>query len=174
VQLDLGAEFFPRVQERQGVVVSLVEEFNAAAVGQLAEAVEDLRRVLSELLQRHAGDRIRDAKPPLVLLDGLQHHAVGRQVALVGHLTHDLGVLVVVEVVAIGVENAVSAQSEGLVHLEVKTNRSHRRAVFLCVRAPNRAPFYEPRCLRLVSGACAPVSGTCNHPVSGACAAPRV
>jgi len=85
------------------------EEFDAAGLGQLAEAVQDLRRVPIKLLQRHARDRIGDPKPPLMLADCLEHHAIGRQVALVSHLPHDLGVFVVVEVVPIGVEDAVAA-----------------------------------------------------------------
>jgi hypothetical protein len=46
---------------------------------------------------------------------------------------HDFGVFVVVEVVAVGVEDTVSAQAKRLVDLEIEANRSH-----------GARPFYEP------------------------------
>ena len=50
---------------------------------------------------------------------------VGRQVALGGDLADDLAVLVLVEVMAVGVEDAVAPQTERLMKLEIKTDRSH-------------------------------------------------
>ena len=53
--------------------------------------------------------------------------AIGRQIALLRHLAADFGVLVIVEVVAVGVEDAVAAQAKRLVNLEIETNRRHVR-----------------------------------------------
>src|SRR5207253_87616 len=60
------------------------------------------------------------------------------QVALVRHLANDVGILVIVEVMPIGVENAVAAQPIRLVNLKIKTNRSHGASAFYRVRSRMR------------------------------------
>jgi hypothetical protein len=118
VRVDLAAELLARVQERERVVVRLAEELDAAGVAQPLKALEHLRRRLADLLQRGAGDRERDAEAALVLADGVEQRLVGGEVAGAGHLATQLGVLRLVEVVTVGVENAIPAEPERLVDLE--------------------------------------------------------
>ena len=60
-----------------------------------------------------------------MLADRLQQHAGGGEVALVGHLPHDFRVFLLVEIMLVGVEDAIAAQAIRLMDLEVKTDRSH-------------------------------------------------
>jgi len=49
----------------------------------------------------------------------------GRQVTLGGNFSENLCILVIVKVMPVGIEDAVSPQSEWLVDLKVKADRSH-------------------------------------------------
>jgi len=89
------------------------------------EAVERLGRFFLELLERGPRDGIGDAEPPLVLTDGFEQHQIGREVAAVGDLAEDLRVFQIVEVVTVGIKDAVTSQAERLMHLEIKTDRCH-------------------------------------------------
>ena len=57
--------------------------------------------------------------------DGVEERAVGRQVAFMGHFSGDFGVFEIVEIIAVGVKDAIAAETEGLVDLEIKTERWH-------------------------------------------------
>lgn len=59
---------------------------------------------------------------------GFEEHARGGEVALGGDFAADVGVFEIVEVVSIGVEDAVATEAEGLMHLKVETDRSHGAA----------------------------------------------
>jgi hypothetical protein len=60
-----------------------------------------------------------------VLPDVVQKHPIGGEVALLSDLFDQLGVLEVVEIMLICVEDAVPSESEGLVDLEVKADCGH-------------------------------------------------
>ena len=78
------------------------------------------------------GHTIIDAEPKyglcvmgLVHPDRIQQRPIGRQIAFMGHFPAYFGVLVVVKVIAVGVEDAVPPEPVRLVDLEIKTDRSH-------------------------------------------------
>src|SRR5947209_12819923 len=89
------------------------------------KCVDHFRRMLLELLERRAAHAVADAKPPFVLADHIEHHLVGRQVTFGRYLAQDLAILVFVEVMAVGIEDAVAPQAKGLMNLKVETDRSH-------------------------------------------------
>jgi hypothetical protein len=60
-----------------------------------------------------------------MLTNQIQHQTIGRQVTFVRHLAANLAVSVIVEVLVIRIENAVTSQATRLMYLEVKTNRRH-------------------------------------------------
>ena len=133
VHPDLFDELLPadivviRTGKGEGVVVGLAEELDAPTLGQSAERIEDLRGVEAELLDSRPGDREGHPKLPLVLIDKFQEELVRGQVTLLGHLLHDLGVQVFVEVIGIGadVQNPVRLQAEGLMNLEIEDDLQH-------------------------------------------------
>jgi hypothetical protein len=125
VKFDLGAEFFAGVEEGEGVVIGFVEELDAAGLVQFMETVEDFGSGFGELFEGDAGDREGDAEAAVVLPDVVQKHPIGGEVALLSDLFDQLGVLEVVEIMLICVEDAVPSESEGLVDLEVKADCGH-------------------------------------------------
>ena len=76
---------------------------------------------------------IADAKSAILSTDRIEQSAVRGKVASLGKLAGDFGVLMVVEIMAVGVEDAVSAKLKGLMDLEIKTNRRH--AIVLALRS---------------------------------------
>ena len=88
----------------------------------LLEARQHLRGVVSKLLQQHAGGAEGDFEAAFVLPDQLQQQAIRGQIAFAGDLAADFAVLMLVEVVAPGIEDRVVSQPEGLVNLKVETN----------------------------------------------------
>ena len=104
------------------MVVGLAEELDATRLGQLLKAGQHLGSVLFELFEDHAGDAVGDLEPALMLTDQIQHQLVGGQIAFARHLAADLGVLVLVEVVGVGVEDGIVSEPVGLVHLKVETD----------------------------------------------------
>jgi hypothetical protein len=57
--------------------------------------------------------------------DRFQQRAIGGEITFVRDLAADFGVFVIVEVMPVGIEDAVSAEPEGLVDLKVKADGSH-------------------------------------------------
>src|SRR4051794_31775955 len=66
-----------------------------------------------------------------MLADRFEQCLGGGQVTLLGDLAKDLGVLELVEVMAVGVEDAIATQPVRLVDLKVKTDGSHALVVLL-------------------------------------------
>jgi hypothetical protein len=93
------------------------------------KSIHHLRHVLLKLLEGNAGDRVGDAEATLVHFDRVEQRAVGRQIAFMGHFPADFGVFEIVKVGAIGIEDAVATETEGLVDLEIKTDGWHFRAL---------------------------------------------
>ena len=60
-----------------------------------------------------------------MLLDRFQQHLVGGEITLAGDLAQNLGVFVIVEVMPVGVEDAVTTQPERLMNLKINADRSH-------------------------------------------------
>ena len=60
-----------------------------------------------------------------MLADDFLHHPVGGQITPGGNLPADIGILPVVEIMTVGVKNAVPPKAERLMHLKVKTNTGH-------------------------------------------------
>ena len=133
VHSDLFDELLPadivviRAGEGEGVVVGLAEKLDAPALGQQAERIEHFRGVEAELLDSRPGDREGHPELPLVLVDQFQEEFVRGQVTLLGHLLHDLGVQVFIEVIGVGanVQNSVRLQAEGLMNLEIEDDLQH-------------------------------------------------
>ena len=111
-------------QGRQRVVVGLAEEFHAAGVGQLAEALDHLGGIAVELLQGGAGDGEGQLELALVLLDSLEQQLVHRQIALLGDALEDrpVGEIVIVMGVLADIEETVKAETGGLMDLEVQAD----------------------------------------------------
>ena len=107
------------------MIVGLGEEFDAAGGVELMESVHHFGNVLLELLEGDAGDRVGNAEAAFVHFDGVEESAIGRQIAFMGHFPADFGVFEVVEIVAVGIKDAIAAETEGLMDLEIKTNRWH-------------------------------------------------
>lgn len=107
------------------MVIRLGKKLDAARIGESLEALNDFRAVRLELIQHDAGQRVRTAKAPLVDTNHVEDALIRGQVALRRHLATDFRVLVIVEIIVIGVEDRVPAQSEWLVNLKIKANRSH-------------------------------------------------
>ena len=63
-----------------------------------------------------------------MLTDCLQQHFARGQVPLAGDLAEDLSVFVIVEVMSIRIEDAVTPQSIRLMYLEINADRSHGSA----------------------------------------------
>ncbi len=122
VLFDLGPEFLARIKERQGVVICFVEKFHASGLVQVVEGFHCFRDILLDLLQGRAGDRIGDAEPPLMNADRFQQRPIGRDIAFVGDLPADFGVFVIVEIVPVGVENAVTPKPKRLMNLKIKAD----------------------------------------------------
>src|SRR5260370_795789 len=102
-----------------------LQKLHASRLVELMERVDHLRSMLLQLLQRRAAHAVAHPEAPLVLTDHIEHRPICRQVALGRYLPQDLAVLVFVEVMPIGIEDAVTPQAEWLMDLEIKTDRSH-------------------------------------------------
>ena len=89
------------------------------------ECLHRLRDILLDLLEGHAGDRIGDAESSLMNADRVQQRSIGRDIAFVGYLPADFRILVIIEIVPVGVENAVTPKPKRLMNLKIKADRSH-------------------------------------------------
>ena len=118
VELGLGREGCERM------VIGLAEELHAAGLGQCAEAVDDLRSVAVELLERRTSDGEGDLELALLLLDSIEKDLVHGEVALLGDPLQDgpVGVVVIVVRVLSDIEETIEAQPCGLMDLEIQTD----------------------------------------------------
>ena len=122
VQSHLPFELLFAGERRQRVGVGFGQKFHRAALRQLAETVDHLRRVELELFDGDAGNRER--YPHVfgpVFPDHLQQQLVHGQVARCGDFLENAPVEEVVEIKVIfaHVEEPVFLQSERLVYLKV-------------------------------------------------------
>ena len=124
--LDLGEELVATVEERKRVIVGFGYELHAAGVGQGLERVENLGRPELELLKHASGKRVADAESAFVLPDKVEHQVIGGQIALVGDLPAYLLVLMLIEIAGIAVEDRITPQPEGLMHLKIEHYRCHK------------------------------------------------
>ena len=106
------------------MVIGLAEELHAAGLGQCAEAVDDLRSVAVELLERRTSDGEGDLELALLLLDSIEKDLVHGEVALLGDPLQDgpVGVVVIVVRVLSDIEETIEAQPCGLMDLEIQTD----------------------------------------------------
>ena len=132
VGLHLFLELFGRNERRERVGVGLGEEFHTARLGQLAEAVEHIGGVATELLNGKARDGEGYFETALVLSDEFQKEVVHWQVALGCHALHNgtVGTNIKVIVVFAHIEKPVCLEPQWLMNLKVQTNCFH---IFLCV-----------------------------------------
>ena len=127
VLLDLGTEFLSRIEKCQRVVIGFGKKLDAAGGVEFLKGLDDLRRILRELFDGDSGQRVAHAEAALVGLDRIEHDAVGRQVAALSDFSADFGVFQVVEVMPIGIEDAVAAKPQRLMNLKIKANGGHTR-----------------------------------------------
>jgi hypothetical protein len=109
------------------VIVCLAQKFDASRVGESFEIVDHLGAMGFHLLKDDACDRKGDLEIPFVLPDKLQHHSIGRKIALLDYFFQDYGVLFVVFVpmVSVDIEEGKMSVPARLMDLEVTTNRRH-------------------------------------------------
>ena len=115
------------------MVVSLVENFYAARLHKLPEAVDNVRGVFFHLLKHDATHAVRDLELAVSPVDELKNRIVGRNVGLAGHFLHDGAVFIVVEVIIVlpYLEDRVPSQPLRLVKLEIKADAYHFSFGFL-------------------------------------------
>ncbi len=107
------------------MIVRFAQELDAAGLVELVETVEDFGGDAGELLEDDAGQGEGHAEAAVALADVVQQHLVSGKVALLGHLFDQFGVLEVVEIVPVGVEDAVAAKAKGLMNLEIEADCGH-------------------------------------------------
>ncbi len=132
VGIHLAPEFLPGEQKGEGMAVGFAQELDGPRTGQLLKAVQNVRPVVSQLIQKRAADRKGDAEPAGVPPDQSGQDPVCRQVAAVSHAVEDLQVRLPVFVVmhAVHVEDGVSPQAAGLVNLETQADDGHVQVSF--------------------------------------------
>ena len=133
---DLIDEFLPVVQEGQAVVVRLCDKLNAAGIGEALETVDRLRHPAAELFENRPGYAVADTEIATMLFYQVKDDLVGCQVAFVGNLTTYFLVTLIVEVVMVTIEDAIAAESEGLMCLKIKDYRCHN-----VIRNAKRRPW---------------------------------
>jgi hypothetical protein len=102
------------------------------------KAGDDFGNVSLELLERRAGDRKCDAKFPFVSADNFQHQLIGGHITMLGDFSADLAVFVVVEIMLIGIEDAVTPQAVRLMNLKVKADRGHEASILRACRVTGK------------------------------------
>ena len=124
VLLHLVREFRRGSQGGEGVVIGLAQEFHLARGRQLAEAVEHLGSVAVELFESRTGDGKSQLELALAFGDRLQEQLVHGQVAFLRNPFEDgpVGKIVVIMGVLAYIEEAVLAQSRGLMDLEIEAD----------------------------------------------------
>jgi hypothetical protein len=98
VGLYLFNKFILRIQKTQTMMISFAKILDAACGGQLFECSKDFRRKLFELFEQNACYAIGDFKFTPVFADKLEHEPIRRQVTLVGDLSADFSIFMLVEI----------------------------------------------------------------------------
>jgi hypothetical protein len=145
MQLHLSPEFLPRIQKRQRVVIRFIKKFDAPGAIQLLQRLNHFRRMLLALLKNHTAQAKGNAKPPVIPPHRLQQRFRRRQIAFRRHLPADLRILVIVKIMTIRVEHAVSPQPIRLMDLEIKTNRGHATPFVSVRRFPKPADILRAK-----------------------------
>src|SRR5574344_192270 len=106
------------------MVICLAEEFHAAGVGKLAEAVDYLRSIAVKLLECGSRDREGYLELPLVLLDGFKQKLVHREVAFLRNSLEDgsVGKIIIIMRILTYIKKPVKAESGRLMNLEIQTD----------------------------------------------------
>ena len=125
MQIHLRVKLAAREQKRQRVVTGFTDEFARTRVDETLERVDDIRSPLQHLIERSPRDRVGAAEALVVTLHKVKHLERCGAIALVGHLAHDPLVRFVVKVKRIARKHRVTAQSIGLVKLEVEADARH-------------------------------------------------
>ncbi len=125
MKVDLLGEFVRGVERGKAVVEGFGEEFDLAGLGEGVESVDDFGGMEFELFHRGAGDGEGEAKLSIKFLDQLEQDPIHGEITAFGDGFDEAGVESAVEVRGIAVEDGIFPQSEGLVDLEIKTNRRH-------------------------------------------------
>ena len=100
------------------------KELDTARLGKGAEAVEHLGSKTLKLVKGDARDGESDLETRTVALDELEEEGIHGEVSLGSYLFNNLRIGIIVKVIVrfANVEKAVATETEGLVHLEVKTD----------------------------------------------------
>ena len=107
VLVDLRRELVAGIEEAQAVIIGLRQKLDTARPRKGIEGAEDFGRVCRKLFEQDARNAVSDLEPAVVFANQVQDKPVGRQVALVGDLSANLGVLAVVKIIAVVVKNGV-------------------------------------------------------------------
>src|SRR5580658_7292858 len=82
-----------------------------------------------ELFEGDAGHGKGHAKAAFGAFDGFQKDLIGREIALLRDLSDDFAVFKSIEVVAVGIEDAIAPQTIRLMDLKIETDERHRRSI---------------------------------------------
>ena len=104
--------------------VGFGKELDTARLGKGAEAVEHLGCKTLELVKGDARDGESDLETRTVALNELEKESIHGEIALGSYLFNNLRIRIIVKVVVrfANVEKAVTAETERLMNLEVKTD----------------------------------------------------
>jgi hypothetical protein len=105
--IDLGRELIAGIQKTQAVVIGLRQEFDTAGSRKGIESAENFGRVRLKLFEQNARNAVSHLEPAVVFANQVQDKPVGRQVALVGDLSANLGVLAVIKIIDVVVKDGV-------------------------------------------------------------------
>jgi hypothetical protein len=103
----LGRKLIAGIEETQTVIISFRQKLDTACSRKGIEGAEDFGTVLLKLFEQNARNAVSDPEPAVVFANQVQDKPVGRQVALIGDLSANLGVLAVIKIIGAVVKNSV-------------------------------------------------------------------
>jgi hypothetical protein len=102
------------------VVVGFREELHTTGLSEGVKRTDNLRAVAFKLFEQRAGNTIGDPESAFVFSYQIENEPISRQVAFVGYLAADGGVLVFVEIVAALIKDGIVSQPQWLMYLKVE------------------------------------------------------
>ena len=132
LQLHLFDERAFVVQRGDAVGESTAGDFHAASGDQLFETVDDFRTVILEQHDGAARDAETATEIAVCLLDEVQQHLVGRQIAAFSQTFGQILVLIIIKIVVIliDIKEAIRTETVGLTNLKVETYFIHNAKFF--------------------------------------------
>jgi hypothetical protein len=122
VILHLLRKFIFGIEEAQAVIIRFRKKLDAAGIGKLFKAVEDLGCVFFELFENNTCYAVGYFKFAVILFNQLEHELISRQVAFTSDFPANILVFPVVKIVGCVIENSIMPEPVWLMNLKVKTN----------------------------------------------------